>query len=403
VAIEELLATLESRADLGAFITLDPEAALRAAQDAAPGPLHGLAVAVKDNIHVAGIPNTAATPALRSFVPRAHAPVVQRLVAAGAFVIGKTNMHELAFGITGLSSAFGPTRNAVDRSCFAGGSSGGTAVAVALGVPAGLGTDTGGSVRIPAARGGICGLRPTAGRYPSEGVTPLSSTRDTVGPMANSIADLATLDAVLADDPTEIVEPKQPRLGIPVGPFTDPLSDETRAAFDDAIVRLRAGGVTIVEVPAPGFDRAEDTVGFPIVFHEARRDLTRYLERYAPSVTLTDLANAISGDDVRALFLDGIIDGAPNLVPADVYQAAIDDGRTALRARFQELFTTNGLDALILPPPHAPPPPSTAQPPWSPSARPPCPPSAPSSAIPAPPASPASPASPSPCQRPACR
>ena len=158
--VKALLLQAEVERDLNAFITLDREAVLKAAQaaDAAQkqgkplGQLHGVPLVIKDNIHVAGMPNTAGTPALRSFIPQENARVVEALIDAGAIVLGKTNMHELAFGATSNNAAFGPVRNPYDPARFPGGSSGGTAAAIAAGIaPGGRGTDTGGSVRIPAA------------------------------------------------------------------------------------------------------------------------------------------------------------------------------------------------------------------------------------------------------------
>ncbi|HKX44234.1 MAG TPA: amidase family protein, partial [Burkholderiaceae bacterium] len=203
---EQLVAAAIERAKaasaLNAFVTLD-EAGAGAAARAVDGgthaarcrPLAGVPIVVKDNIHVAGLPSTAGTPALKGFVPKADAPVVKRLRDAGAIVIAKTNMHELAFGISGYNPTFqsGPepgVRNAYDRSRAAGGSSSGTGAALgARVVAAGLGTDTGGSVRIPCAFNGCVSLRPSVGRYPNAGIAPISHTRDTAGPMALAMAD----------------------------------------------------------------------------------------------------------------------------------------------------------------------------------------------------------------------
>jgi mandelamide amidase len=161
-----LLKKIEANRDLAAFITVDARKALEAARRADAerrrceprelGPLHGVPLVVKDNIHIAGLRNTAGTPGLRNFVPDDNAPVAQALLDAGAIILGKTNMHELAFGITSNNAAFGAVRTPYDKTRFAGGSSGGTGSAVAARLaPGGLGTDTGGSVRIPAALNGI--------------------------------------------------------------------------------------------------------------------------------------------------------------------------------------------------------------------------------------------------------
>jgi mandelamide amidase len=191
-------ARAEQVSDLNALIHVNKEPGLAAAAEIdewerpGPLPLAGLPIVVKDNINTADMPTSAGTPALQNAQPFANAPSLQRLLKAGAVVIGKANMHELAFGITStnLSSFARPVKNPYDRTRIPGGSSGGTAAAIAAGiVTCGLGTDTGGSTRVPAALCGIVGLRPSVGngggerRYHDTGhVVPISHTRDTVGP-----------------------------------------------------------------------------------------------------------------------------------------------------------------------------------------------------------------------------
>src|SRR3954469_4054028 len=209
----------EQLKDLNAFIFLNKDLALATAaeiDEGRSGPLAGCPVVIKDNINTIDYPTSGGTPALHNAHARTDAPSFKALFKAGAIIIGKTNMHELAFGITStnLSSFAGPVKNPYDKTRIPGGSSGGTAVAIAAGiVPCGLGTDTGGSTRIPAALTGTVGLRPSVGngglqrRY-NDGnlVLPISHTRDTVGPMGRTVADVALLDSVITGSPMAVAE-----------------------------------------------------------------------------------------------------------------------------------------------------------------------------------------------------
>src|ERR1700676_1064913 len=204
-----LLAQCERGKPLNAFITLEPTRVVEAARaadhlrssGAKLGPLHGLPIPVKDSVNTKDFPTTGGTPALRNFRPKEDAPVVRALVDAGAIVLGKTNLHELSFGWTSNNLAFGAVHNPYDPKRIPGGSSGGTAVAVATRMaPLGVGEDHEGSIRVPAAMCGICGFRATTGRYPSTGVVPISELFDQVGPHARTVADLALFDSVITAD-----------------------------------------------------------------------------------------------------------------------------------------------------------------------------------------------------------
>lgn len=245
---------------LNAFITVLEADALTQArrldeerrQGRSRGPLHGLPLSVKDLIDVEGEPTTAASRVRAGHVARADAAVVARLREAGAVIIGKCNLHEFAFGTTNDESAFGPARNPRDPSRSPGGSSGGSAAAVAADMCwASIGTDTGGSIRIPAAACGIVGLKPTFSEISTVGVVPLSVSLDHVGPLTRNVSDAWTLYAVLTG---ATLPPKSPaavsdlRFGRLGGYFLERLDDDVRKRFDEALERLKSAGASLVDV-----------------------------------------------------------------------------------------------------------------------------------------------------------
>src|SRR5690348_6412860 len=217
-------------------------------------PLAGLPVSLKDLFDVSGELTLAGSKALDDLPPATcDAPIVSRLRAAGAVLIGRTNMTEFAFSGVGINPHYGTPGNPYDRRLIPGGSSSGAAVSVSDGgAVVGIGTDTGGSVRIPAALCGIVGFKPTQKRIPRDGVTPLSTTLDSIGPLANSVACCAVADAVMAGEPP-IAPPPIPaeglRLGVPQSYVLDGLAAEVASAFADACSMLSRAGARIVDLP----------------------------------------------------------------------------------------------------------------------------------------------------------
>ena len=353
--VQELLARCRRKTDLNAFIALDGEAVLRRARelDAAESKRawHGLPVALKDAIGSARLPTTAGTPGLATHQPAEDADVVKRLVGVGAFVLGKLNMHELSYGVTSNNKHFGPVRNPFDRRHIPGGSSGGAAAAVAAGmVPVALGTDTGGSVRIPAALCGVVGFRPSAGRYPQRGIVPVSHTRDTAGPICRSVDDAAMIDAIVTGVPDRLAipTPSDVRIGVPNRYFIETLAADTREVFALRLEELRGVGWAIEPVDMGTIQRPEEGCGFPIALYETKSGLSAYLAAFAPDgPTLEELIELVSSPDVKGI-LCGLL--APEFEEiAGAYRDAIANGRRRVQATFAACFGENELDALIFP------------------------------------------------------
>ena len=260
---------------INAFITVMHDSALAEARAAETeinkgnwrGPLHGIPIGLKDLIDTAGVKTTCGSALFADRVPAHDAEIVRRLKTAGAVLIGKQNMQEFAYGGTSTSSYFGPVHNPWDRERIAGGSSGGSAAAVATGMCFGaIGTDTGGSVREPAAFCGIVGLKPTYGRVSTRGVFPLSTSLDHVGPLCRNVEDTALLLQVIAGydkfDPTSVdwpvdsytdvlkTNPKS-RIGVVRRPFFDDLDSEIASTIDQALKQMNADVLEIELPPTP--------------------------------------------------------------------------------------------------------------------------------------------------------
>jgi aspartyl-tRNA(Asn)/glutamyl-tRNA(Gln) amidotransferase subunit A len=340
---------------LNAFITVTADAARVQAAEADRermaghdrGPLHGIPIAVKDLVDMAGLPTTAASRVRDGHVAGRDAPVIASLRRAGVVFVGKTNLHEFAMGTTNEESAYGPARHPLDETRSPGGSSGGSAIAVATGMAlAALGSDTGGSIRIPSAACGLVGVKPAFGELAVEGVVPLSRSLDHVGPMARTVADAWLLYEAMTSGAVAVATGTAgshaatagragpdnassdrgglrtaslasvalaraaggdpPRAAIPEPYFLDRLQPEVRASFEDAVTRLGAAGAVIDRVELRQA-RLTPAIYLAIVLAEAAAYHARTLEAmphaYTPPVRLRFEAGryVLAEDYLRAL------------------------------------------------------------------------------------------------------
>jgi aspartyl-tRNA(Asn)/glutamyl-tRNA(Gln) amidotransferase subunit A len=327
---EDCLSAIERlNPKLNAFITVTAEEALtqaRAADKAIAagryaGPLHGIPISLKDLVDQKGWPTTAGSLVRKDHLAAEDATVTRRLRAAGAVFVGKTNLHEFAFGTTTEDSGFGLARNPIDPSRSPGGSSGGSAIAIAAGMSLGtVGTDTGGSIRIPAAACGVVGLKPEWGRISARGVVPLSRQLDHVGPLAKSVSDAWILynamqpAAARAKEAPKASAIKGLRLGVPAGYLFDRLDADVERGVLAAIEKLRKKGAVVTEVPLP---HAHDiaAVYLHLVLGDAAEYHARTLlsrpEDYTPNVRLRlEMARYVLAEDyIRALRGKAVIAG----------------------------------------------------------------------------------------------
>ncbi len=378
--VEETITRIRERDNaIHSFITVTPEAALAAADELdkiPPGrragyPLFGVCVAVKDNICTKGVATTCASRMLSSFTPPYSATVVDALVNAGAVIVGKTNLDEFAMGSSTETSFFGPTKNPHNTECIPGGSSGGSAAAVAAGlVPLALGSDTGGSIRQPCSHCGVAGLKPTYGRVSRYGLVAFASSLDQIGPIAADVRDLGLLLSVISvpDKRDSTCAGKQftegPDLyrgdmsgltvGVPKEYFSEGLSAGVDRAIKSAIQGLKAAGCTFVDVSLPNLGYGIATY-YIICTAEASSNLARYdgvkygYRTKTAAASLTDMYRATRSEGFGAEVKRRIMLGTYVLSSGyyDAYYLKAARVRTLIAADFDNAFTQ--CDAVISP------------------------------------------------------
>ncbi len=386
--VEGALRQIErSNAKTNAFITVTADQARAAAdqldaelaQGVDRGPLHGIPIAHKDLVRTKGVRTTGGSKIFANYVPKRDAAIATRLAEAGAISVGKTALHELAYGITSNNPHFGAIRNpwALDR--IPGGSSGGSAVAVATGaVLFATGTDTGGSIRIPASFCGIVGLKPTYGRVNASGVLPLGISQDHVGPMTRTVRDCAIAFHAMADDPADYIPPREAhiddvRIGIPRTYFFDRIEEDVLVSVRGAIRRAESLGARIVEIDVPDMEAVRQAASTCLLV-EAAATLKPWAHRRADFgediVGYLDQGEAISAvmfieamrtrrrigrefarlwNEVDCVFTPTTPMTAPRIGQATIHIAGQEEDVRPSATRFTRPFNALGIPAISIP------------------------------------------------------
>nr|WP_172691118.1 MULTISPECIES: indoleacetamide hydrolase [Rhizobium/Agrobacterium group]ASK43790.1 indole acetimide hydrolase [Agrobacterium radiobacter]ASK43920.1 indole acetimide hydrolase [Rhizobium rhizogenes] len=352
--VETLIARCQAAKPLNALLATDWDGLRRSAKkidrhgNAGLG-LCGIPLCFKANIATGIFPTSAATPALINHLPKIPSRVAERLFSAGALPGASGNMHELSFGITSNNYATGAVRNPWNPSLIPGGSSGGVAAAVASRLMlGGIGTDTGASVRLPAALCGVVGFRPTLARYPRDRIIPVSPTRDTAGIIAQCVADVIILDQVISGRSAKIspMPLKGLRIGLPTTYFYDDLDADVAFAAETTIRLLANRGVTFVEADIPHLEELNSGASLPIALYEFPHALKKYLDDFVGTVSFSDVIKGIRSPDV-ANIVSAQIDG--HQISNDEYELARQSIRPRLQATYRNYFRLYQLDAILFP------------------------------------------------------
>ena len=353
---QALLDRIKAEKRLNAFITLDENAVLTAARAAdrlrasgkTGGRLHGLPIAVKDSVDTADYATSNGTQALRHFQPKANAPLLQRMLDEGAIVLGKTNMTELSFGWTSNNGAFGPVHNSYGFDRVPGGSSGGSAAAVASRMaPLAIGADTLGSIRVPAAMCGIAGLRPTFDRYPRDRIASLTTDKfDQAGPLARTVVDLALFDTVAAADAAPLAAASLRGVRIGVAPFyMDGLDPEIERSTRAALARLKEAGAVLVEKDVPDAVKSAFDVAAAIMLYETQPSITRMLADENTGMSFDQLFAQVS-PGMQGFFKAVAL--SPNRPPKEAYEAMLAK-RKEVQAALRQYYADQRIAVLAFP------------------------------------------------------
>ncbi|MGO4560018.1 amidase family protein [Mesorhizobium sp. 2RAF21] len=358
---QSLLDRARDKSDINAFITVDEQAVLAAARDAdkarakgEAGYLLGVPLGVKDSYMTRGLRTTLGVGNLRDYVPTEDAQVVSAVKAAGAIVFGKNNLVEMSYGLTGGNGAFGQVKNPHASTHVSGGSSSGSAAAVAAGiVPAAFGGDTVGSIRVPAALCGVVGFKPTTGRWPRGKVAPISHVLDTTGVFARNVEDCLLIDQVVTgeggEDGGQTDGLRGVRLAIAPKQYLDLLDPDVEQRFDEALRRIRDAGADVVEIDlGDDFASLADKTTWNIFFRETMTSIAAFLQDNDIPVSFEDILRELN-PGLKGVWEHYVVSTGAGWLSAGDYAETLDLGRPRLQNVFKDAFANSGAEALIFP------------------------------------------------------
>ncbi|MHC2619929.1 Asp-tRNA(Asn)/Glu-tRNA(Gln) amidotransferase A subunit family amidase [Bradyrhizobium huanghuaihaiense] len=358
-----LLQRSRALAELNAFITIDEDAVLAAARDAdkaraagSAAPLLGVPFGVKDSYLTKGLPTSLGLDSLAHFVPREDADAVRAIKRAGALLFGKNNLVEMSYGLTGHNARYGQVKNPYARDRVSGGSSSGSAAAVAAGlVPASLGGDTVGSIRVPASFCGVVGFKPTTGRWPRDGVAPISHTLDTTGAFARSVEDCILLDQVMTGEQAAAqssnggYDLKGARLAFAPRQFLELVDTDVEIRFREVIRRLADAGAEVVEVDlGDDFNALIQTATWGIFAHETMGAISEFLRRHDIPTTFEAIYDGLK-PQLRQAWGHIALPGGAGAISTEAYQTALNVSRPEIQRRLDRAFVAHGADVILQP------------------------------------------------------
>jgi mandelamide amidase len=357
-----LLQQARAMADIKSFITIDENAVLAAAKNAdkarsagSAAPLLGVPLGIKDSYLTAGLPTSLGLDRLAHFIPQEDADAVRAIKGAGAIVFGKNNLVEMSYGLTGHNERYGQVKNPHARDRVTGGSSSGSAASVAAGiVPASLGGDTVGSIRVPASFCGVVGFKPTTGRWPRNGVAPISHTLDTTGAFTRSVEDCILVDQVVTGEQAAEFgdggsDLKGARLAFAPRQFLDLVDPEVEARFREVVQRLHEAGAEVVEVDlGDDFNALIQTATWGIFAHETMGAISEFLRRHDIPTTFEAIYEGLK-PQLHQAWGHIVLPGGAGATSVGVYQTALNVSRPEIQRRLNKAFVDRGAQVILQP------------------------------------------------------